>query len=225
VGAAALAFLVLGIVLFGRDWRRERDYLGERHLWRGEALISSLEVLSRPRPDEPWAAAGLQNFWDSLTDDEQVLFIALTDGQGRLRAWAGRLEPPSELFEAESPEEARQPSPELFQPQFRLAEAAGLKMGLVNRRFWPMPVRHGHRMIMRGRPGAAQNSWPVIRAWVGFDLSALDRAGRRRARSAALSIGLFCLTGLAVMLALFAGHNVRLTRRLYQEAKAELARK
>jgi two-component system sensor histidine kinase HydH len=60
---------------------------------------------------------------------------------------------------------------------------------------------------------------------VGFDLRARDRLGADRARSAALSIGLFCLAGLGAVLALFAGHNARLARRLYQEAKAELARK
>ena len=222
VAAAALAFLALGMLLFGRDWRREKDYLGEVHLWRGGALISSLEVLSRAGPHEPWAVAGLQDFWNSLEDEEQILFIALTDGRGRLLAWAGRLEPPPELFEAKPVEEERRPSPELFQPRYRLAEAAGRKVGLVHRRFWPRPQRRG---MMRERHGADRRQAPAMWIWVGFDLSALDRLAADRARSAALSIGLFCLTGLAVMLALFAWHNVRLARRLYQEVKAELARK
>jgi len=216
VAAAALAFLVLGLLLFGRDWRRERDYLGELHLWRGEALISSLEVLSRAHPDDP----ELQDFWDSLADEEEVIFIALTDGQGRLLAWSGRLKPPPELFE--SSEEVRRPSSEPLRPGFRLAEAGGRKMGLVQRRFRPQPL-HRRGMMMRGRPSAAAT--PVIRAWVGFDLGALDRLGAHRVRSAALFSGLFGLTGLAVALALFAGYNVRLTSRLYQEVKAELSRK
>jgi len=213
--AAALAFLVLGMLLFGRDWRREKDYLEELRLWRGEALISSLEVLSRARTGDP----GLQNFWDSLADEEEILFIALTDGQGRPLGWAGRLEPPPGLFESEFAETGPA-SPEMFRPRFRLAEAEGRKLGLVHRRFRPL---HRHGMMMRSRPGAA--GIDPIQAWVGFDLSARDRLGAHRLRSAALSSGLICLTGLAVVLALFAGHNVRLTRRLYREVKAELARK
>ena len=220
VAAAALAFLVLGILLFGRDWRRERDYLGELHLWRGEALINSLEALGRARPNDPLAE--FQNFWDSLEDEEGILFIALTDDQGRLLARVGRLAPPPEIF---GPLEE---TPELFQPQYRLAEVNGLKVGLVHRYFRyfrSMPHhRPGKKMKCRP-PGPGREQAPVILAWVGFDPGPLDRLGAHRAKSAALTIGLFCLTGLAVMLALFAGHNVRLTRRLYQEVKAELARK
>ncbi|MCL2428338.1 MAG: hypothetical protein FWD12_03805, partial [Alphaproteobacteria bacterium] len=67
----------------------------------GEALISSLEVLSRARPHEPWAAAGLQNLWDSLADEDQILFLALTDDGGRPLAWAGREPPAPELFQGE----------------------------------------------------------------------------------------------------------------------------
>jgi len=222
VAAAALAFLVLGMLLFGRDWRRERDYLGELHLWRGEALISYLEALGRARPNDPLAE--FQNFWDSLDDEEkEILFIALTDDRGRLLARVGRLSPPPELFEPLK--ETTRPAPELFRPQYRLVEAEGLKVGLVHRYFRYMP-HHRPGKKMKGRPPRpGLDQAPVILAWVGFDPGPLDRLGAHRARSAALSIGLFCLTGLAVILALFAGHNVRLTRRLYQEVKAELARK
>ena len=223
VAAVALAFLILGILMFGRDWRREMDYLGELHLWRGEALISSLEVLSRVRPHEPWAATGLQNFWDSLADEEEILFLALTDGDGRLLGWAGREPPEQEIFgdaRAERPGlKADRPDLELFRPQYR--RAPGRKVGLVHRHFRPWTRHRRHHMMMEG--GGEGGRPPLIQAWVGFDLRASDKLGADRARSAALSAGLFCLTGLAVMLALFAGYNVRLTRRLYQEVKAELA--
>ena len=216
VAAVALAFLVLGMLMFGRDWRRERDYLGELHLWRGEALIISLEVLSRVRPHEPWAATGLQNFWDSLEDEEEILFLALTDGDGRLLAWAGREAPAREFF---GNTRAGRPDSELFRPRYR--RAPGRKVGLVHRHFRPWTHHRRQHKMMEGRGGGGPP--PLIQAWVGFDLKASDQLGADRALSAALSAGLFCLAGLAVMLALFAGYNVRLTRRLYQEVKAELA--
>ncbi|MDR3038680.1 MAG: hypothetical protein LBV21_05270, partial [Candidatus Adiutrix sp.] len=229
--AAALAFLVLGALLFGRDWRRERDYLGELYLWRGEALINSLEALGRARPAEPWAEGRLQRFWDSLEDEDQVLFIVLTDGRGQILASAGRLAPPPELFRAPLP--AGPGTADFFQPQRLVEVLNGRRVELIRRVFRPSAFRRMKLMGPRGHhreaDGHAEAMFPapalLEQAWVGFDLTALDRLGAGRARSAAVSIGLFCLAGLATMLALFAGHNTRLARRMYQEVKAELTQK
>ena len=236
--AAALAFLVLGIVLFERDWRREKDYLEELYLWRGEAIIHALEVLGRIQPEEPWAEARLQSYWDNLAEDEeQALFIALTDSRGRLTAAAGRLTVPPELTDEAPP--AGPLTAEFFRPRRRVETIDGRRVALVHRVFRDYPrwrqkwrERNGRHHREPAGPGAEhrpdkpeldQALWPQV--WVGFDLMALDRLGAARARSAAVSIGLFCLAGLGAVLAMFAGHNARLARRMYQEVKAELAHK
>ena len=56
--------------------------------------------------------------------------------------------------------------------------------------------------------------------WVGFDLTPFEEISERRVRTAAVFIGLFCLSTLAGVLALIWGHNSRLARQMYQDTNA-----
>lgn len=93
VGAVALAG-----IMFNRDYRRERGYLEEMFLQRGEILIHSMEMVGRVRYGQEWEEAQLLAFWNNLEADSNVLFLALTDDEGRLPVVVGDLTPPSEVF-------------------------------------------------------------------------------------------------------------------------------
>jgi|GEM_PF-816449 len=69
-----------------------------------------------------------------------------------------------------------------------------------------------------GQP--VRREFPVRYLWVAFDLTPSEQDTRTRVRTAAIFIGLFCLSGLAGVLALIWGHNSRLARRLYQDTNA-----
>jgi len=61
---------------------------------------------------------------------------------------------------------------------------------------------------------------PVRYLWVGFDLTPSEKLTHTRVRTAAVFIALFCLSGLAGVLALIWGHNSRLARQQYQDTNA-----
>ncbi|MDR2947090.1 MAG: hypothetical protein LBV79_10135 [Candidatus Adiutrix sp.] len=231
IAAAVLGVVMMGAIMFNRDYRREQGYLQDMLLQRGEVLIHSLEMVGRVSFEEAQAEEQLLNFWNNLEADDQVLFLALTDDQGRLEALAGGLTPPDGLFSG--PHEPTPYGRGPIAPNYRTAMVDGRPVYLVYRSFWPLPRRmmqsmtqggHGHRMSQRrhdrGLAESTVRERPVRYLWVGFDLAAFEAGSRERVRTAAVFVGLLGLAVLAGVLALIWGHNSRLVRRLYQDTNA-----
>ncbi|MDL2260046.1 PAS domain-containing protein [Deltaproteobacteria bacterium OttesenSCG-928-K17] len=249
VVAAVLGAMVLAGVMFNRDYRREQGHLKEMFLQRGEILIHSLEMVGRVRFGEQWEADHLQAFWNNLEENDNVLFLALTDEAGQPLAVVGDMRPEPSVFK--SPEfQALPDSPGPIAPLVRMEKVNGRWVYMVYRPFWPQArprviIKDGviqHHSFKRGAPGASpsrgyepaqpqgrgegrgrgQNVWrpPVRYMWVGFDLTPFQQASHGRVRTAAVFIGLFCLSILAGVLALIWGHNSRLARRMYQDTNA-----
>ncbi|MDL2226481.1 PAS domain-containing protein [Deltaproteobacteria bacterium OttesenSCG-928-M10] len=238
---AVLGALILALVMFGRDYRREQGYLKDMFLGRGEMLIHSLEMVGRVRFGQNWEARHLVDFWNNLEESDNVLFMALTDEQGQLEAVAGGLaSPPApEIFAR--PESAAYTGGTIT-PSLRFVKIQGRPICLVYRAFWPMPrppkapeiMSHHSSQKHQGtavegtiRMRRQQGMGPPMRlaypnrlVWIAFDLSPFEELHRSRIRTAGLFVGLFCLATLAGVLALFWGHNSRLARRMYQDTNA-----
>jgi two-component system sensor histidine kinase HydH len=232
--------MLLAGIMFNRDYRREQGHLKDIFLQRGEVLIHSLELVGRVRFGAQLEEAHLLAFWNNLEDGDNVLFLTLTDEKGRPLAQAGELTPDPSVF--------KDPQPQVYgegpiAPNYRLEKIGDRWVYLVYRRFWPMPrpkplFKEGphHSAGRQPRPGPdwrrletpgpdrdpAQTrlEFPLRYMWVGFDLSPLEKISHRRVRTAAVFIGLFCLAGLAGVLALIWGHNSRLARQMYQDTNA-----
>lgn len=134
--AAVLGALILAGIMFNRDYRREQGHLREMFLQRGEVLIHSLEMVGRVRFGEPWEKEHLLSFWNNLEAGDNVLFLALTDDQGRPEVLVGDLLPPTETF--------RRPQPTPYgdgpiAPNYRVENIDGRQVYLVYRSFWPLP--------------------------------------------------------------------------------------
>ncbi len=235
--ATVLGAVLLAGVMFSRDYRRERGHFEEIFLQRGEVLIHSLEMLGRLRFGENGDESRLLVLWNNLEDEANVLFMALTDEKGRPVAQVGGIRPDPSVFEAPQPRTSRGGH---LLPSFRRVKIDGRWIYMVYRPFRPLPPR---RMMGQGwgrqpgtggdRPGRLAPSppppegWtrpkgdtPVRYLWVGFDLTPFEQLSQSRVRTAAVFIGLFCLAGLAGVLALFWGHNSRMARQLYQDTNA-----
>lgn len=238
---AVLGALMLALVMFGRDYRREQGYLKDMFLGRGEMLIHSLEMVGRVRSGQNWEGQHLVDFWNNLEESDNVLFVALTDDKGQLEAVAGGLDSPP------TPEIFARPEPgsntgRSITPNMRFAKIQGRPICLVYRTFWPMPrppkatEMMSHHSSPQHQSGASaegsvrlrrqQGSGPMRLAypnrivWIAFDPSPFEELHRSRIRTAGLFVGLFCLATLAGVLALFWGHNSRLARRMYQDTNA-----
>ena len=231
--AAVLGTMILAGIMFSRDYRREQGHLKETFLQRGEVLIHSLEMVGRVRFGEDLDEDRLSEFWNNLEDGDNVLFLALTDEEGRIISLAGDLRPDPAVFR-NPPSGPGQPGPA---PGPRLIRIGDRLVYLVGRSFRPWPRhRPGHREAGRHRgyepegrrpmpPGPRRalppNFEPPVRyLWVGFDSSSFEKMSRRRVRTAGVFIALFCLSGLAGVLALIWGHNSRLARQMYQDTNA-----
>jgi two-component system sensor histidine kinase HydH len=237
--------------MFSRDYRRERDYLQEVFRQRGEVLIHSLEMVGRMRFADNWEQSQILTFWSNLEENDNVLFLALTDENGRPLVVAGDIEPDASAFReplpgpfSPSPFGAPAADSGPVSPRFRLARIEGRSVFMVYRTFWPLPPPR--RMMREGRhhdateeagaaprpdrgrdrlqrPAPERAAFPLRYLWVGFDMTRFEKLSAQRNRTAALFIGLFCLATLAGVLALFWGYNSRLARKLYQETKAMAA--
>ena len=234
-----IGVLTLALVMFGRDYRREQGYLKDIFLGRGEMLIHSLEIVNRVRFDRNWEARHMVDFWNTLEESENVVFMALTDDKGQIEVIAGDLNPPP------APEIFARPEPTAYTggattPNLRLATIQGRPVCLVYREFWPMaphhrstgrinrrdPARQFNRSDQsersRRQPGRddIRTTHPSRFVWVAFDMTPFEELHRSRIRTAGLFVGLYCLAALAGVLALFWGHNSRLARRMYQDTNA-----
>lgn len=221
--------LLLGGVIFSRDYHHERAILNSVFLQRGELLIHSLEMVGRMHSGDFWEepAESLQPFWDNLEESDSVLFMAITDAEGRPLALAGAFPPDDAIFKSLPPEQ----SPRLG---WRVERLGDEPVYLVYRLFQPLPrMRHNNMMMMhrRGHGGPwghmEREALPLEPryAWVAFKMAPFEAASRERVQTAALFILLFCLAGLGGTLALFWGHNARLSREMYEDIKVELEQK
>lgn len=236
--AAVLGAMILAGIMFNRDYRREQGHLKEMFLQRGEVLIHSLEMVGRVRFSEAWETAHLQTFWNNLEAGDNVLFLALTDEAGRPLALVGDLMPDPGFFRDPEPSSHGEGP---ISPNYRLGNIGGRKVFMVYRAFWPMPrpllknKSHQQSGSFQEQPDPnlaprrlgqgtstrpSRREMPTRYLWVGFDLTPSEQLSHSRVRTAAVFIALFCLSGLAGVLALIWGHNSRLARRLYQDTNA-----
>ncbi len=223
IAALAAGTLLLGAVIFSRDYRREQNLLNSLFLQRGEILIHSLEMVGRMRMGERLPES-LELFWNNLEESDKVLFIALTDEEGNILALAGERPPEPDIFRLTEAEEAPARA-----PRRRVERLGDESVYLVYRPLHPMPRPRGMRHNMmwghRRGPGWEAESPSPRYAWVAFNMAPFEAASRQRMRTGALFALLFCLAALGGVLALFWGHNSRLSRKMYEEIKTELVAK
>ncbi|MGL4208926.1 MAG: PAS domain-containing protein, partial [Candidatus Adiutrix sp.] len=245
IASIALGTLALGLGFFVRDFHRERGHLEDIFIQRGEALISSLEMVGRVRFAENWEENHLLTFWHNLEDDANVLFLALTDEKGAPLVVTGDIKLEDFVFSDWLLEHNIDDS-YLFQTQWHLSKIDGHSLFVVYRSFWPnarppqnrQPLGHhgGRGRMGRGGDNAfdrtqqpfvsrgAGVSLPEVRyLWVGFDMSVYEKITQRRLLMGGIFIGLFALAALGGVLALFWGYNSRLAHKLYKETNAMAA--
>lgn len=246
--AAVLGAMILAGIMFNRDYRREQGHLKDMFLQRGEVLIHSLEMVGRVRFGQAWETAHLQTFWNNLEAEDSVLFLALTDESGQPLALVGDLSPDPGVFRDPIPNASGDgpispnyrlgniggrkvfivyrpfwpmPRPVLKNKQHHQSQPERTGRANPQRQVGQGPTAVGAPSM--GPPAmrpSVRREFPVRYLWVAFDLTPSEKATHTRVRTAAIFIGLFCLSGLAGVLALIWGHNSRLARRLYQDTNA-----
>jgi two-component system sensor histidine kinase HydH len=245
-----LGVIVLGTLLATRDLDRERRYLEDLFLQKGEVLIRSLSTASRMGWTNLDSVGDLASFME-LMDSQDVLYIATTNLNGGLISASVPL---SELADAPF---ANLDPPDSFQPpvpHFREQGRADGRKGVfwVYRPLWftfgEAPPRPGnHRgpthhgppppwdsplleknvpeIQMRDRPRVFIPPIPrdprvAVYCWVGFDREAFAASERAAKTNSILFIGLMTLASLAGVLALFWAHSWRLARRQAHDTSA-----
>jgi two-component system sensor histidine kinase HydH len=235
-----IAILFLGVVALSammakRDINRERDYLQELFLQKGEILIRAIETGARMGWLDLGSEEGLALFLANLEGSE-LLSIAVTDASGGLYAASAPAEELGGGFQGPDPVGSFAfPG----KPRWRVTPGAGTgKVFWVYRPLWftlerkgPPYAPPGGTHHQRRPPGPFKGPPPMdgghpspkayppnLYAWLGFDMAPFEAAESSARHNSLLFVGLTGLASLAALLALFWAQSSRLNKRLYENS-------
>ena len=235
--SAAVVLLIVVVTLAVSNYNREKHYMSEILLEKGSALIKSFEAGTRTGMRAMgWGENQIQYLLRELADQADVLYIAVTDRNGRILAHSD----PSQIggqFTAEFGEDFPGPEPSA---NWRLTTAENqLPAFEVYRFFNPFAGRSGH-MGQMGRMGHMRQAEPradnpaqrgpwcapgnfeknnqII--FIGFDRTPFIEARRQDLRNTAIISSVLLVLGFAGFISIFAVQNYRSTRRRLQDTSA-----
>ncbi|MDR2489573.1 MAG: histidine kinase [Desulfovibrio sp.] len=221
---------ILGVtitVLSVKNTQREKKHMTQNMINRAEALIWALEAGTRTwmgmRSTDPGL---LQSLVEETAQQPGIIFIAVTDGEGRILAHND----PAQVgggFTGEPP-----PTQEVNETTWRLRESAGKNVFEVFRYFVPQTSmrkghhrdffdcfgRHGGPPAWKNREQAASPAPAIV--FVGLDRQPFEEALDENFRTNILTAVLIAFIGLAGFVSLFWAHNYRQSRRMLRNSLA-----
>jgi len=238
--SAAAILLVVVVTLAVSNYNREKHYMSQILLEKGSALIKSFEAGTRTGMRAMgWGENQIQYLLRELAEQADVLYIAVTDKNGRILAHSDPAQVGGQ-FPAEFGEDS--PGPEQS-ANWRLTTAEnGLPAFEVYRFFNPFAGRSGHMRQMgrmghmghmrqaepRGDSPAQRGPWcapgnfeknrQII--FIGFDRTPFIEARQQDLRNTAIISSVLLMLGFAGFMSVFAVQNYRATRRRLQDTSA-----
>ncbi|MBA2882274.1 two-component system sensor histidine kinase HydH [Desulfosalsimonas propionicica] len=233
--SAAAILLVIVVSLAVSNHNREKQYMSQILLEKGAALIKSFEAGTRTGMRAMgWNENQVQYLLQELADQADVLYIAITDINGRILAHSDPEQINARFFVKSGDQEALNPGESA---KWQLTKTQSGKPAFeVYSFFNPFSGRNanrrqmGHLRQFAPRPGRAQQgrSWRIPDnseenkqiIFIGFDRTPFIEARQQDIKiTAIISLVLFILgfTGMAIMLI---ARNYRTTRQRLQDTSA-----
>lgn len=246
VGTAVILLVIVGI-LSVQNISREERYMSEILSEKGAALIRAIEAGARTgMMSMMWGGGQVQNLLEETARQPDILYLAVTDPQGRILAHSdrGRV---GQVFSEGFSIEALKPGEN---EQWRLRETGDGKSSFeVYRYFRPLAGLHSmanegmHRMMQGGMGGMMGRGMPSEqggprglerkggspwRSWeggeqvifVGLDVGPFESARRQDIRHTMVMSAILLALGFGGFFSLFLTQRYRSTRRLLQDASA-----
>ena len=242
IGSAVILLAVLA-AMAANNYNRENRYMAQILLEKGSALIKSFEAGTRTgMMAMGWGERQVQFLMEEIADQADVLYIAVTDPHGRIRAHS---HPDLVGTQFHSPAAADPPDAEQA-ANWRLSETPeGVPAFEVYRFFNPYAGRRGdgrgsgrmqhmrggrHMMGMTG-PRAGDNGeggWCAPSAFeeksnlifIGFDRTPFIEARRQDFRNTAVISSVVVILGFAGFTSMLIARRYRSTRRRLQDTSA-----
>lgn len=242
IGTAAILLAIL-VTMAANNYNREKGYMADILLEKGSALIRSFEAGTRTGMRHMgWSENQVQYLLEELANQADVIYIAVTDPDGRILAHSDPAQIRKQFFSGPDPG-TREPAQSA---KWRLTTAENnLPAFEVYRFFNPfqagsshMPQmghmsrmgRMGHmRQTAPGRDTAEQrNSWcspenierteQII--FIGFDRTPFIEARRQDLKNTAIISSVLLVLGFAGFTTMLVAQSYRATRRRLQDTSA-----
>jgi two-component system sensor histidine kinase HydH len=215
MGAALILALVV-LAIAARNTRLERERMAQHLTDRAAALIWALEAGSRTRMAMRQGNPYLQLLLEETARQPDIVYMAVTDGEGNILAHSEQAESIVHFADPESI--AALGASEI--PQWRMAEGPeGVRIFEVYKLFLPAfgALRGQHRppVLPAGAAGAGMR---VI--FAGLDARPFEEALDADFRSTALHSLVLALVAFGAFVSLFWAHNSRVSRRMLLDAEA-----
>jgi two-component system sensor histidine kinase HydH len=213
------AALILGLAvlaLAARNTQKEKERMAQHLTDRAAALIWALEAGTRThrsmRAEDPY----LQLLLEETARQPGIVYMAVTDGKGRILAHS---EAEESIVHFADPESIAALSPS-DSPQWRIAYGPDdVRIFEVYKIFSPISgLRHGDNPLWRDIADAAQKEERVI--FAGLDAGPFEEVLEADFRGTILSSLLVVLAAFGAFVSLFWAHNYRVSRRMLQNAEA-----
>ncbi|MDR0466498.1 MAG: PAS domain-containing protein, partial [Deltaproteobacteria bacterium] len=221
MGAALILGLVV-LIMAARDTRRERERMAQHLTDRAAALIWALEAGSRTRMAMRAGSPYLQLLLEETAKQPGIVYMAVTDGEGKILAHSELAETIDHFADPESIAALDASD----SPQWRIVDGPDeLRIFEVYKVFSPVAGRrhsgHGRRADESLRRDAADPAPEGSRViFAGLDARPFEEALASDFRNTVLSSLLVALVAFGAFVSLFWAHNYRVSRRMLQDAEA-----
>jgi two-component system sensor histidine kinase HydH len=226
---AGLALILgLAVLVFAtRNIQRTRAHLIQNYLEHAEALTWALEAGTRIGMGMHGGSGYFQSLVEETAKQHGIVYLAVTDGQGRILAHNAAVRIDSSLHQPEdmaalgarAEGQGRfvdSPSGQVFEVYKNFAPLPGAR-----RSVWCAPQgRHGRREFSPGHGGPNGTAHEEAIIFVGLDTGPLNAAVAAEVRTSAIIGALVLLMGLAGFTSLFWAQHYRLSRRQLRDTQA-----
>ena len=226
---AGLALILgLAVLVFAtRNIQRTRAHLIQNYLEHAEALTWALEAGTRIGMGMHGGSGYFQSLVEETAKQHGIVYLAVTDGQGRILAHNAAVRIDSSLHQPEdmaalgarAEGQGRfvdSPSGQVFEVYKNFAPLPGAR-----RSAWCAPQgRHGRRESSPGHGGPNGTAHEEAIIFVGLDTGPLNAAVAAEVRTSAIIGALVLLMGLAGFTSLFWAQHYRLSRRQLRDTQA-----
>ncbi|MBS0013664.1 MAG: PAS domain S-box protein [Desulfobacterales bacterium] len=232
--SAAAILLVIVVSLAVSNHNREKQYMSQILLEKGSALIKSFEAGTRTGMRAMgWNENQVQYLLQELADQADVLYIAITDTDGRILAHSDPGQINTRFFSKSGDQETLDPGESA---KWQLTETQSGKPAFeVYRFFNPFSGRNANRRHM-GHMGqftpragrTEQRSWHIPDSleknqqiiFIGFDRTPFIEARQQDIKITAIISSVLFILGFAGMAIILIARNYRATRQRLQDTSA-----
>jgi len=233
--SAAAILLVIVVSLAVSNHNREKQYMSQILLEKGAALIKSFEAGTRTGMRAMgWNENQVQYLLRELADQADVLYIAITDTNGRILAHSDPEQINTRFFSKTGDQEVPDPGESA---KWRLTETQNRMPAFeVYDFFNPLSGRNanrrhlGHMRQFSPRPGRAEQgrSWRIPDnseenkqiIFIGFDRTPFIKARQQDIKITAIISSILLILGFTGMAIMLITRNYRTTRQRLQDTSA-----